>query len=276
MSAEQDARLRTVRVRHYTPEVEPDVLRLLQSAFRQKWGDSAFWRWKHCMRPGFSPRDVLVYTSGEAVIGCWHMASYSLQLAPRLELLCSFDGDYALDPDWRGIGIRIKDPATLQEMRGMAQRGVVVRFAFTSQTLYERLYQNKLGWHRVPTVTTGYRKLLNDRAIRSRLQAAGARLLQNLFVQRLVRSGPLVIQVEVRGFSTCSLVIESSAARCQEGLLSDPDLIVRIPYKALTITISRGIPLRGLLVLIRAFLCGQVRVRGLTRFAWRRVSPLWT
>jgi hypothetical protein len=273
MSAEQDARLGTIRVRHYTPEVEADALRLLQTAFRQKWGDSALWRWKHCTRPGFSPCDVLIYTSGEAPIGCWHTASYSLQLAPRLEVLCSFDGDYALDPDWRGLGIRRKDPATLQEMRAMAQRGVVVRFAFTSQTLYERLYQSKLGWQRVPTVATGYRKLLNDRAIRSRLQAAGARLLQSLFVQRLVRSRRLVIHVEVRGFSTCSLVIEDGAARCQEGLLPDPDLTVRIPYTALTI--STGRPVLGLLVLIRAFLSGRVRLRGSTRFTLRCASSFW-
>ena len=270
MSAEQDERLRNVQARHYTVEAEPDVLRLLQTAFGQAWGDSAFWRWKHCTRPGFSPCDVLIYTSGGAAIGCWHMASYSLRLAPRLEVLCSFEGDYALDPDWRGAGIRRRDPATPRELHALAQRGVVVRFAFTSQTLYERLYQSRLGWRRVPTVTSGYRKLLTDRAIRNRLQAAGARLLQGRFVQRLVRSRRLAIQVEVRGFSACTLVIESSAAQCREGRLSDPDLIVRIPYAALTITRAR--PILGCLALTRAFLSGQVRMRGLTRFSLRCVS----
>jgi hypothetical protein len=274
MSAENDARLRSIQACHYTPEVEPDVLRLLQSAFGPQWGDSAFWRWKHCTRPGFSPRDVLIYTSGGAAIGCWHMASYPVHLTPRLEVLCSFEGDYALDPLWRGIGIRRRDQATLQEMRAMAQRGVVARFAFTSQTLYERLYQSKLGWHQVPTVTSGYRKLLNDRAIRSRLQAAGARLLQSLFVQRLVRTRRLVVHVEVRGFSPCSLVIESCAAACREGLLPDPDLSVRIPYAALTITRRR--PIGACLLLLRALLSGQVRARVLTRFTLRCVTSFRT
>jgi hypothetical protein len=274
MSAEDDARLRSVQAHHYTPEAEPAVLRLLQSAFGPEWGDSAFWRWKHCARPGFSPSDVLIYTSAGAEIGCWHMASCALHLAPRLEVLCSVEGDYALQPEWRGAGIRRKDQATLEELRALAQRGVVVRFAFSSQTLYERLYQSRLGWHRLPSVTSRYRKLLSDRAIRSRLQAAGARLLQGLFVQRLVRPRRLVIQVEVRGFSACTLVIEGGAAECREGVLPDPDLIVGIPYAALTIT--RGEPILGFLVLMRAFLCGHVRTRGLSTFTLRCVSSLRT
>jgi hypothetical protein len=271
MSAEMEEKLGSVRGRHYTPEAEPDVLRLLQAAFRNTWGDSAFWRWKHCTRPGFSPTDVLIYTSGEAAIGCWHMARYALLLAPRLEVLCSFEGDYAVDAGWRGIGIRRSDPATLEEMRGMAERGIVARFAFTSQTLYERLYQRKLGWQQVPTVTAGYRKLLSDRAIRSRLEAAGAHLLQGHFVRRLVRTRPLVIQVEVCGFAACTLVIQSDGAACREGLEPDPDLLVRIPYAALTITRPR--PALAFLLLVRAFLCGQIRTRGLTRFAARCLSP---
>jgi hypothetical protein len=274
MPTSSDERLRSVQARHYTLESEPEVLRLLQTAFRQKWGDSAFWRWKHCTRPGFSPCDVLIFTSGGAAIGCWHMASYSVHLAPRLEVLCSFEGDYALDPDWRGIGIRQRDQPTRRQMRDLAQRGIVARFAFTSQTLYERLYRSKLGWCRVPTVTSGYRKLLSDRAVRGRLQAAGERLLQGVLVQRLVRSRPLVIHVEVRGFAACSLVIESSAAECRQELLPDPDLIMRIPYAALTITSRR--PMRGFLILIRVFLSGQVRLRGMTRFTLRCAPSFWS
>ncbi|MFZ1098603.1 MAG: hypothetical protein WAN26_04255 [Steroidobacteraceae bacterium] len=273
MSAEQDQRLESVRAHHYTVEAQADVLRLLKTAFGQEWGDGALWRWKHCTRPGFSPCDVLIYTSGDTAIGCWHMASHSLRFAPGLEVLSSFEGDYALDPTWRGIGIRRKDQATGQELRALAQRGVVARFAFTSQALYERLYRSKLGWRRVPTVTSRYRKLLNDRAIRSRLQAAGARLLQVRFMQRLVRSKPLVIQVEVRGFSSCSLVIESSAAVCREAVLPIPDLILRIPYAALTIARDRRI--FSFLVLVRAFLSGQVGARGLTRFSLRCLSSVF-
>ena len=273
MSAEQDQRLESVRAHHYTVEAQADVLRLLKTAFGQEWGDGALWRWKHCTRPGFSPCDVLIYTSGDTAIGCWHMASHSLRFAPGLEVLSSFEGDYALDPTWRGIGIRRKDQATGQELRALAQRGVVARFAFTSQALYERLYRSKLGWRRVPTVTSRYRKLLNDRAIRSRLQAAGARLLQVRFMQRLVRSKPLVIQVEVRGFSSCSLVIESSAAVCREAVPPIPDLILRIPYAALTIARDRRI--FSFLVLVRAFLSGQVGARGLTRFSLRCLSSVF-
>jgi hypothetical protein len=273
MSADRDGRLRSVQAHHYTLEAEADLLRLLQTAFGQEWGDGALWRWKHCTRPGFSPCDVLIYTSGDTAIGCWHMASHSLRFAAGLEVLSSFEGDYALDPTWRGIGIRREDQATGRELRALAQRGVVARFAFTSQALYERLYRNKLGWRRVPTVTSRYRKLLNDRAIRSRLQAAGARLLQGRFMQRLVRSKPLVIQVEVRGFSPCSLVIERSAAVCREAVLAIPDLTVRIPYAALTI--SRDRPGFSFLVLIRALLSGQVRARGLTRFSLRCVSSVF-
>jgi hypothetical protein len=273
MRAEKAERLQSVQVRHYTADAEADVLRILQSAFGPEWGDSSFWRWKHCSRPGFSPLDVRIYTSGGAAIGCWHMACHSVRLAPGLEVPASFAGDYALERNWRGAGIG-SDPATLQELYAQAQRGVVARFAFTSQALYERLYAKRLGWHLMPTVTSRYRKLLNDRTIRGRVQAIGARLLESRFIQRLVRPGPFVVQVEVRGFSPCSLVIDSRAAACREELLSDPDLMVRIPYALLTIRLGR--PIFALRVLIRAFLSGQVRTRGLARFTLRFVSSVHT
>jgi hypothetical protein len=273
MNPDQSDKLRSVRLYPCTSEAEPDVLRLLQTAFGRDWGDSAFWRWKHRGRPGFSASDVGIYTSGETIIGCWHMTSCSLRLAPGLEVFSCFEGDYALQSDWRGVGIG-REHATMEVVRMMAQRGVIVRFAFTSQALYERVYQNRLGYHRVPTVTLKYRKLLSDRAIRGKLQAAGARALQSVLVQRLVRSRPLVIHLDVGAFSPCSLVIERSTVECLPGRLSDPDLIARIPYAVLTI--RRGRPILGLLVVVRTLLTGQVRVRGLAKFAFRCLSSVRT
>lgn len=271
MDAGRDEKFASIEAHRYTPESEADVLRVLHAAFGQEWGNGAFWRWKHSSRPGFSPADVRIYTSGATTIGCWHMFRCLLRLAPGLEVLSSFEGDYALHPGWRGLGIG-RDQATLREVRTLADRGIVARFGFTSQVLYERVYRDRLGHRQVPTVTAQYRKLLSDKAICKRLQAAGEQLRAGSLMQRLVRSRPLIVQVEVGGFLPCSLVIEGGAVDCRMEFPSDPDLIAKVPYALLTI--SRRRPVSALLMVIRALAFGRVRIQRLSRFAARCVSAL--
>ena len=133
-----------VEAHPYTPDSESEVLAILRGAFGPAWGDQAFWRWKYLQRPGFSEHDVRVYRSGGKAIGCWHMAARTLRLGPGLEIAASVEGDYAMHPDWRGIGMG-RDPASLKQVRALAERGIVARFAFTSPLLYERIYRPKLG-----------------------------------------------------------------------------------------------------------------------------------
>lgn len=258
-----------VEAHAYTPDSEPEVLAILHGAFGPAWGGRAFWRWKHLHRPGFSEHDVRVYRSAGKVIGCWHMAARVLRLGPGLEIAASVEGDYAMHPDWRGVGMG-RDPASIKEVRALAERGIVARFGFTSPLLYERIYRPKLGYRRIRTVTAHYRKLLSDKAIRERLQRAGERLRSRRFIRKLVRERPLAIDVEVSGFPRCMLIVDAEGARCTSALEVEPDLVACVPYAL----INARTPAAAARAVCCALLSGKLSTRYVARFARRVVSAL--
>jgi hypothetical protein len=259
----------TVEAHAYTPDCEPEVLAILHVAFGPAWGDQAFWRWKHLQRPGFCEHDVRVYRSAGTVIGCWHMAERRLRLGSGLDIAASVEGDYAMHPEWRGVGMG-RDPASLKEVRLLAERGIVARFAFTSPALFERIYRPKLGYRRIRTVTARYRKLISDTAIRERLQRAGERLSSQGFMRKLVRQRPLSIAIEVSGFRRCLLIMDAQGARCTWEYEVDPDLAVGVPYALInTRTVAAAARVASL-----ALLGGKLRIRYATRFVRRVVSGL--
>jgi len=263
------SKLSSVETRAYTIDSEPEVLAILQGAFGPAWGDQAFWRWKHLHRPGFSPQDVRVYRSADKVIGCWHMAARTLHLGRELEIAASVEGDYAMHPEWRGVGMG-RDPATVREARALAERGIVARFAFTSSLLYERIYRPKLGYRRISAATALYRKLISDKALRERLQSAGERLRSRRFILKLTRDRPLVLEIEVRGFHGCALIVDAEGARCTSALETEPDLAVRVPY----VLIAARTPAAAAGVMLRALFGGELQVRYVARFTRRILSAL--
>jgi hypothetical protein len=258
-----------VEAHAYTPDSEPEVLAILHGAFGPIWGDQAFWRWKHVQRPGFCELDVRVYRSAGTVVGCWHMAERRLRLDAGLEITASVEGDYAMQPEWRGVGMG-RDPASLREVRLLAERGIVARFAFTSPVLFERIYRPKLGYRRIRTVTAQYRKLISDAAVRERLQRAGERLSSQGFTRKLVCQRPLSIAIEVRGFRRCLLVLDAQGARCTWEHEVHPDLAVGVPYAIIN---TRTVPAAARVASF-ALLGGKLRIRYATRFMRRILSAL--
>jgi hypothetical protein len=256
-----------VEAHAYTPQAEPEVLAILHTAFGASWGDLAHWRWKHLQRPGFSVHDVRVYRSAGRAIGCWHMASRVVRLGAGLEIPASVEGDYAMHPDWRGVGMG-RDPASLRQVRALAERGIVVRLGFTSPPLFERVYRPKLGYRRIPVTTAAYRKLLSDRALCERLQRAGEQLRSRPFIAKLLRAGPLTIALEVHGFGRCILVMEAATTRCTPAGEPQPtDLEIRLPLAILNTRTPAAAAQAG----CGAALRGELRVRHALRFA-RRVT----
>ncbi len=250
-----------VQAHGYTPGCELELVDVLQRAFGGRWGDRDFWRWKHLHRPGFHPQDVRVYRSGGKVIGCWHMTARLLRLGPGVEIPASLEGDYAMEPKWRGVGMG-RDAASLKEVRALAERGIIARFGFTVPALYERLYRPKLGYRRIRAATAGYRKLVSDKAVRERLQHLAEQLRARTILGRLARQDPLLIGIEVSGFRACALIVDAVGSRCVVSADRPVDLALRLPYALAT----ASTPSSAARAAIGALLTGRLRARHLGRF----------
>jgi hypothetical protein len=251
-------------MRDYTADLEPHILKILHASFGSKWGDAEFWRWKHSTRPGFSPSDVVVCAAADKPIACFHLAVRTMRLAPGLDIRCSVEGDFAIEPDARGTGIPEK--AYRYVSPRLVSRAVMVRAGFSSRDLYEHVYKPKFGHRMPPTVTAQYRKILSDRALHGKLQEFGNAVRVHSWGRRFLRS-PLTVSMEVEGFQPCHLVLTESAASCIPASVERPDLRVKMPYVLLTA--ARMSPFRATLTVLKAVLSGRVRAAGLTRVMFR-------
>jgi hypothetical protein len=252
-------------MRDYTAELEPHILKILQASFGAKWGDRDFWRWKHSSRPGFSPADVVICTAADKPIACFHLAVRSMRLAPGLEIRCSVEGDFAIQPEARGSGIPQKAYRFVSPR--LVSRSVLVRAGFSSRELYERVYKPKFGHAMLPTVTAQYRKILSDRALRGKLQEFGAALRERSWPRRLLKQQPLTLRMEIAGFQPCDLVLSAESAICTAATTARADLTIRMSYVLLTA--ARMTRFRAMLTAAKAVLSGQVRTVGLTRVLFR-------
>jgi hypothetical protein len=254
---------------HFRAELEPGVLRVLHAGFGQNWGDSAFWRWKHSSRPGFSPLDVAVVTQSDKPVACFHLAVRSMRMGPGLTLRCSVEGDFAVEPGVRGRGLPKQGYRVTSGT--LVERSVVLRAGFSSVELFEHVYKPNFGHRMMPTVTAQYRKILSDRALRERLRHVGNQLRLRPRMQRLLEQAPLTVRLEISGFQPCDLVLTRDSASCTDNLARRPDLRIRAPYLLLAASRMRRLP--AMCAFVRAFLSGQARVRGLVRVLGRFVAP---
>jgi hypothetical protein len=255
-------------MRDYATDLQPHIVKILQASFGAKWGDGAYWRWKHSSRPGFSPADVVVCTAADKPVACFHLAVRSMHLAPGLDICCSVEGDFAIEPDARGSGIPQK--AYRYVSPRLVSRSVLVRAGFSSRELYEHVYKPKFGHGMLPTVTAQYRKILSDGALHGKLAAFGAELRTRPGLQRLLESRSLTIRMEIVGFKPCDLVLTPDAARCTASGAGRPDLRIKMPY--ILLTAARMRRSRAALTILRVMLLGRVRTSGLTRLLLRYLA----
>jgi hypothetical protein len=259
-----------LEIRDYTVELEPDVVAILRSSFGEAWGDGAFWRWKHSSRPGFVPADVAVFMAEGTPVACFHVSLCSLHLSPGLEVACSIEGDFAIRPELRGAGL--PQQAYLHAAPRLADRSIVLRAGFSSPELYNRVYKRKFGHRMIPTVTTQYRKILSDRALRGKLQELGDKLRSRPSWQRLLKHRTTTIRIAVAGFQPCSLTLAHDSSQCSGDLPQRADLSLRLPYEVLAAPRMRPVP--ALFTVVRAILTGQVWASGLFRILarWSRAQ----
>jgi hypothetical protein len=251
-------------MRDYAADLEPHILNILHASFGAKWGDAEYWRWKHATRPGFSPSDVVVCAAADKPIACFHLAVRTMRLAPGLDVCCSIEGDFAIEPEARGTGIPQK--AYRYVSPRLVSRAVLVRAGFSSRDLYEHVYKPKFGHRMPPTVTAQYRKILSDRALHAKLQEFGNAFRVRPWGQRLLRL-PLTVRMEVEGFQPCDLVLTETAASCAPAGMDRPDLKVKMPY--ILLTAARMSPFQAVGAVLKATFSGRVRSAGLTRVMFR-------
>jgi predicted N-acetyltransferase YhbS len=233
------------------------VVGLLNDAFGD-WGNQADWRWKHLQRPGFKPSDILLYTDGDRVVGCVHLAFQNLTLEPGLVVPYCIEGDLAVHPQYRrgGLMLRARDDAKERISAG----GAVLGIGFAVRSMHERVYRKAFGHTAVADGTTRYRKIVSARQLCQSLEKSGQALASRAPCLRLLREGPLRIQLRIAGFAPCQLTLSSEGARCVEGDADDCDLAIAAPYQLLTCT--RGPRLEAVQAILKSVLTGQLRVRG--------------
>jgi hypothetical protein len=254
----------------YAAQLQPDIVSILRESFGNEWGDADFWRWKHLSRPGFEPRDVAVFTAEGKPVACFHVSVRMLRLWPGLEVPCSIEGDFAIRSELRGAGLPQR--AYLHAAPRLAARSVVLRAGFSSPELYQRVYKRKFGHRMIPTLTTQYRKILSDRALRCKLQGFGEAIRVWPSWQRLLKHRPLSIRIEVAGFQPCGLLLTQDSSTCTADLPPRPDLRLKMPYAVLAAARMQRLP--ATLATARAVLSGQMRAAGLLRILarWNRAQ----
>lgn len=259
-----------VELRTYSPGDETRIVQILSASHRQGWDDVAVWRWKHLRRPGFVPEDVVTAFVDDEMVGCFHGAVLPIRLDPGLEVPMSFDGDFAVLADQRGKGI----PNAAHDLtdRDFIRRGIVLRGGFTSRELNERFYHKRYGYVFVRSVDKRFRKFLDVRSLKPKVEALGNRLLANARIRRALAAQPMFIDLNIDRFPPCHLELTDKSFALLEGRASDSQLELRAPYEFL-IALSRG---RGRLVRAILFdvLRGRLRARGLFRLLPRVVRRL--
>jgi len=250
-----------VELREYASGDEKEIVQILSRSHANGWGDEKFWRWKHVCRSGFVKEDVVVASVNNEMVGCFHGAVLPLTLEAGLEVPMNFEGDFAVLPEYRKLGI--PDQAHDLISHRLLERGVMLRGGFTSKELNERFYHKRFGYIFVPTVTTQFRKILGLGLLQQKVEAYGKRLLAHSRVRQALNRQPLMLNLRLENFPPCHIEATEQFIRLREGSSLTSDLDVRLPYGTLGALVQDEVTLARSIIL--NFLIGRLRIRGLLR-----------
>ncbi len=253
--------VKTPDLQDYLPGLEAEIVRVLDLSQRHGWNSEDTWRWKYSARPGFRPEEVVTAHTDGRMVACLHTAVLPVKLEDGLEILVSFDGDFAVLPEFRRRGL-LFDAYDVTDRRLLA-RHVSLRGGFTSPELNIRFYQKHFGMVFMPSVTTQFRKHLGLGPLRPRVKALGDALLDRPRIRAALASRPLTVDLRVEGLPDGHLVFAGDGFRLEHGAATTPDLSVRSPYILLA-TLADS-PSSVVKVAIVSLLRGRLRVRGLLR-----------
>ena len=250
------------RYRSYAPGDENEILELLRGSLDWTELGTPDWLWKHARRPGFRPEDVVVVlSSNDELIACFHSAVLPLSLGKGLVARVSLDGDFVVAPAHRGSDI--PTPALEQSNDRLLREGVVLRGGFTTEELNRRFYRRRYGYVFVPSASTSYKRPLTIDALRPALLKLGARLLEGQAFASALRTAPFVVNCRITSLPPCHVELRDDGFFLHEGF--DPHAAMRVsaPYRliaARALTVPRLV--RNTAV---DLLFGRLRFTGLWR-----------
>lgn len=245
--------------RSYQEGDEARITAILQECFAKRWGDKTFWRWKHTMRPNFSPDDVTVSVVDGAVVACFHGAILPVQLEEGLDVPMCFDGDFAVLPEYRKMGLPL-EAHDLADKR-LLEAGVIFRGGFTTREKNERFYHRQFGHIFPPTVTVKFTKILGLEALQEKVTLFSERLLKNGILSEVFKGIRLIIDVAIDQSPPAYLEMSEKSIVLVPGVAQTSHMQVRIP-SALLVHAWRG-PFSLFLAVLRGIPSGRVRVKGL-------------
>jgi hypothetical protein len=256
-----------LRMSIYSAGVEQECLAILHECFGPDWGDIEHWRNKHTRRPHFDPRDVCLFTAGGTPAACFHLRLMDFTLEPGLVVKVGLGGDFAVRPQFRRRGL--VEEAQRHFTRYFYEQGAAIHAGFTSGELHARVYRRKFGDIFVPTVTTGYRKVLDSASLAEKLRTFADTLRTRSIVRRSLRRGPLDVAIAVPGYDTCRVELTNESARLVDGAARAPDVRLTIPYAVLAAVRQGGS--RRVRVLLKSILAGKVRIHGMLHILGRLI-----
>jgi hypothetical protein len=254
-----------VDCRPWRPTDTEQIAAVLAACGLKDCADPERWRWKHERHPGFDPRNVLVFTAGDRIVGCTHATPLPMRLQGRARVLVSFDGDYGVLPEMRGGGL-IRRAYQVSNVY-LRARGVALRGGFTSVELYRKFYRAKFGSTRIAQGTRPYIRFLRPDVVQARVDRARARwgAAPPRARRRLVG---LSVEVALRGMPPFTIHVDPDGPRLRCSPEAGATVHVEGPAALLHLFAGGGPRVRHLL---RAIARGRVRVRGW----WRRPLALF-
>lgn len=247
------------RFRSYQGEDETRIAAVLNACYAKGWGNESFWRWKHSLRPDFSPDDVTVSVVDGEIVGCFHGAILPVRLEDGLDVPMCVEGDFAVLPEYRKMGLPL-EAHDLADKR-LLEAGVILRGGFTSQALNERFYHRQFGYIFAPTETVRFVKYLGLDPLQERVTQLSERLLKTGILSEVFKGIHLIVDVAFDQLPPAHLEMSEKSLVLVPGVAQAPHMQVRIPY-GLLVHARRGL-FTLFLALLRGMLSGRVQVKGL-------------
>jgi hypothetical protein len=251
--------IRKVWCRSYQEGDETRITAVLKACFAKGWEDETFWRWRHSLRPNFSPDDVTVSIVDGEVVGCFHGAILPIQLEDGLDVPMCFEGDFAVLPQYRKMGL----PVTAHDFvdKKLLDAGAILRGGFTNRETNDRFYHRQFGYIFVPTTTVAFTRILGLAPLQEKVTQLSERLLKNGILSEVFRGIHLTVDIAIDQFPRAYLEMTEKALALVPGVAKAPDMQVRIPY-SLVVRAQNG-PLSFFRGVLSGIPARRVGVKGL-------------
>lgn len=245
------------RLRAYTEGDRAAIEGVLRACFPDDPDVADLWHWKHLMLPGGRPDEIIVAELDDKVVGCFHTTVLPLQIGDGSQILASFDADFGVVPEGRGLGLTARAYALTDRLH--FERGVPIRGGFAGIVLNARVHGN-VG---VPSSARTFRKVVGVAALRNRAEAIGKRALSRPWVRRALEARENVIDVQVEGLPDFHLRLTGSGFFLDAGLAGS-QMGVKAPYSLLLALNGGSLALLG--ALTRGLATGRIRISGVGRW----------